>query len=175
MRAPLLPRLDERDRALFARLALADGAPVSSLRLWTAVTHLGGASSAIAAVLIPLLFGTGTVHRASVLGAWSLLVSHLVVQLVKRSIGRPRPAPAREGRSLVGVPDRFSFPSGHSCAAMAVAFSYGLATPVLAVPLTVLAVVIGMSRVRLGVHYPGDVLAGQMIAMGTALAFWTVL
>jgi undecaprenyl-diphosphatase len=172
--APLLLRLDARDRALFSRLALRSGAPVSSLRLWIAVTHLGGATSAILAVVLPLLLAEGTLHAAASLGAWSLTVSHLIVQLIKRSAGRPRPAPARQGRSLVGAPDRFSFPSGHACAAMSVAFAYGMSLPALALPLSVLAVVVGMSRVRLGVHYPGDVFAGQAIAIATVLGFWAL-
>jgi undecaprenyl-diphosphatase len=174
MNHSFLFRIDARDRALFSRLALDAAAPLSSTRLWIAVTHLGGATSAIAAVLVPLLLGQGTVHRAASLGAWSLLVSHLVVQLVKRRAVRERPEPARMGRSLVGVPDQFSFPSGHACAAMSVAFAYGMSMPAYAVPFTLLAVVVGMSRVRLGVHYPGDVIAGQGIAILTVLGFWTL-
>jgi undecaprenyl-diphosphatase len=70
--------------------------------------------------------------------------------------------------SLVREPDCFSFPSGHATASMSVALAYGLALPVLAGPLLILALLVGFSRVRLGVHYPSDVLAGQMIALGTA-------
>ncbi len=174
MRDSLLFRLDARDRALFSRLALDAAAPLSSTRLWIAVTHLGGATSAIAAVLLPLLLTQGPVHHAAALGGWSLLVSHLLVQLVKRRAVRERPEPARLGRSLVGVPDQFSFPSGHACAAMSVAFAYGMSTPSFAIPFVLLAVIVGMSRVRLGVHYPGDVLAGQAIAIVTVLGFWTL-
>jgi undecaprenyl-diphosphatase len=169
VRAPLLLRLAASDRALYLRLAMSAPAPISSLRLWTAVTHLGGATSAVAAVVIPMLFASGPLHRAAMFGAWVLAVSHIIVQGVKRTIGRPRPRAARQGRSLIGVPDRFSFPSGHAAAAMAVAFAYGLQSPAYALPLMMLAAIVGMSRVRLGVHYPGDVLAGQVIAIGTAL------
>jgi undecaprenyl-diphosphatase len=169
MRASLIFRLDARDRAWFNRLVLGDTAPAASTFLWIAVTHLGGATSAIAAVLLPLLVAHGAMREAAFNGAAALLLSHLAVQLIKRRILRERPAPARHGRSLVGVPDRFSFPSGHACAAMSVAFAYGMAYPVFALPLIVLAVVVGMSRVRLGVHYPGDVLAGQAIAVATVL------
>lgn len=170
MRASLIFRLDARDRAWFNRLVLGDTAPAVSTFLWITVTHLGGATSAITAVLLPLLVAHGALRDAAVDGATALLLSHLAVQLIKRRILRERPVPARHGRSLVGVPDRFSFPSGHACAAMSVAFAYGMAFPVFAVPLIVMAVVVGMSRVRLGVHYPGDVLAGQALAVVTVLA-----
>jgi undecaprenyl-diphosphatase len=55
---------------------------------------------------------------------------------------------------------------------MAVALPYALAFPALSVPLVVLAGVIGFSRVCLGVHYPGDVLIGQLIAAATAIGVW---
>lgn len=172
---PLLQRLHDTDRALFARFALAEDAPWAAKRFWVGFTHLGGATAVIFAVLVPLLFAEGHTHQAAVLGAWSLLVSHLLVQVVKRNAVRSRPAPAREGRTPVGAPDRFSFPSGHSCSAMAVGFAYAMSWHAYATPLLVLAVVIGMSRVRLGLHYPSDVVAGQAIAIATVLGFWLVL
>jgi undecaprenyl-diphosphatase len=52
---------------------------------------------------------------------------------------------------------------------MAVAFVYAVAFPALAAPLLMLAAAVGVSRVCLRVHYPGDVLAGQAIAILTAL------
>ena len=65
---------------------------------------------------------------------------------------------------------RFSFPSGHSASSFAIALSYAIAFPSLAVPLVGLGLLVGMSRVALGVHYPGDVLAGQTIAALMVLA-----
>jgi undecaprenyl-diphosphatase len=52
---------------------------------------------------------------------------------------------------------------------MSVAFIYASAFPSLALPLVALAVGVGMSRVFLGVHYPGDVLMGQVIAVITGV------
>ena len=72
--------------------------------------------------------------------------------------------------AVVREPDRFSFPSGHATASLAVALSYGLVFPLWAGPLLLLALLVGFSRVRLGVHYPSDVLVGQLIAIGTAIA-----
>jgi undecaprenyl-diphosphatase len=52
---------------------------------------------------------------------------------------------------------------------MSVAFVYASAYPSLALPLVALAAAVGISRVFLGVHYPGDVLIGQLIAVLTGL------
>ena len=52
---------------------------------------------------------------------------------------------------------------------MSVAAAYAFAYPHLAPALVVLAGLVGMSRVVLGVPYPGDVLMGQLIAILTAV------
>jgi undecaprenyl-diphosphatase len=52
---------------------------------------------------------------------------------------------------------------------MSVAFPYAVAFPEYAIPLLIFAAAVGFSRVRLGVHYPGDVVAGQAIAIGSGM------
>jgi undecaprenyl-diphosphatase len=132
------------------------------------VTYLGGTGTSIAAAAVPW-FQCCSLHDASRVALLTLIVSHLLVQLVKRTVVRTRPAQAGLPSALVREPDRFSFPSGHSAAAMSVAVGYGIAFPSFAVPLLALALLVGFSRVRLGVHFPGDVLAGQSLALGTAV------
>lgn len=168
MSAALLNRLEARDRALFSRCALEASASRAFRLVWTTLTHLGGVSCSIAAAAIPA-FGRGSTALAGRHALWTLVLSHVVVQLVKRTVGRPRPSRGAEAVTLVHEPDRFSFPSGHSAAAMSVAFVYALAFPHLAAPLLLLAMLVGVSRVFLGVHYPGDVLVGQAIAIATAM------
>jgi undecaprenyl-diphosphatase len=165
MRLPLISRLDARDRVLFLRWVIGEHAPVRVTRAWTLLTHLGGSRVSIIAVLLPMLFAGGELRLAAMQGAWALTVSHLVVQVIKRRVLRERPSVRAAARTHVVVPDRFSFPSGHSCAAMSVAFVYAMAFPALGSVLLLLATLVGWSRVRLGVHYPGDVLAGQAIAI----------
>lgn len=159
----LLSSLGARDRTLFLRWALPDSSRLARA-FWTILTNAGGAACTILAATVPFLVG-GAFTEIGRHAIAALVGSHLIVQLIKRTVGRPRPSRDVLTRALVAEPDRFSFPSGHAAAAMSIAFIYASAFPSLALPLVALAVGVGMSRVFLGVHYPGDVLIGQVIAV----------
>jgi undecaprenyl-diphosphatase len=167
MTAPLLVRLGERDRELMLRCVIAPTASRRSRLAWTAITHLGGTGTSVAAAAAPW-YRCCEWHEASRVALTTLVASHLVVQLMKRTVVRSRPAHSGL-HAAVREPDRFSFPSGHAAAAMSVALGYGSAFPALFVPLLALALLVGFSRVRLGVHFPGDVIAGQALASATAV------
>lgn len=168
MRSLFLARLDARDRALFLRWSAAEHASRAWRICWKTLTHLGGVTCSVGAAVVPLRQG-GEVAAAARQALATLVVSHLIVQLIKRTVGRPRPSVFADCLVLVNEPDRFSFPSGHAAAAMSVAFVYGIAFPSLAGVLIPTAVLVGASRICLGVHYPGDVLIGQLIAVLTGL------
>lgn len=167
MTAPLLSRLSAHDRALMLRCAMPPTAPRVSRAAWTAITHLGGTGPSLLAAGLPWLAG-GTPQQTSKLALATVALSHLIVQIVKRTVVRSRPAKVERFVSLVTEPDCFSFPSGHATASMSVALVYGAAFPVWAAPLMLFAFLVGFSRVRLRVHYPSDVLVGQLIAGVTA-------
>src|SRR5215471_16416348 len=164
----LFARLDARDRALFTRLSVFETASRGARVFWTAVTHLGGVISSVTVAGFPFVTRGSLMPEARQAMA-TLVVSHLIVQLVKRTVGRPRPARVLGDVALVVEPDQFSFPSGHAAAAMSVAIVYAFAFPALAGALIPIAMLVGVSRVCLGVHYPGDVLIGQVIAVLTAI------
>lgn len=159
-------RVERSERALYVRCVDHASARKWSRAFWTVLTHLGGTACSIATAAVPFAI-TGSDSARHALA--TLVISHLIVQLVKRTVNRRRPSLREATASLVPEPDKFSFPSGHSCAAMAVCFAYAIAFPALAIPLIALAVLVGASRVFLGVHYPGDVVIGQAIAIATAL------
>ena len=169
MSAPLLVRLGARDRAWLLRCAIAPTASRVARARWTLLTHLGSGVATIAAAVLPW-FACCELHDASRLALLTLAISHLAVQLVKRTAVRGRPSSEGDVAAAVREPDRFSFPSGHATASMAIALAYGSVFPAIALPLLLLALGVGFSRIRLGVHYPSDVIAGQLIALATAAA-----
>lgn len=173
MTPPLLSRLDARDRALFVRFALDARCTHTRRSFWTTITHVGGARGTIGGCLLSL-----TLPSVSLAVVWHALVllgvSHLVVQVVKRFAGRERPTVRLSYQALITVPDRFSFPSGHACAVMSLALAYSWAFPALAVPLLIVALLVGFSRVMLGVHYPGDVVVGQAISLVSAYVMFAL-
>jgi undecaprenyl-diphosphatase len=169
MTGQLFMRLGAHDRALMLRCAISPTASRASRTWWKVITHLGGTGPALLASSLPLL-ACCAVREAAELALATVVVSHVIVQIIKRTVVRGRPILVDGHLSLVRVPDRFSFPSGHSTASMSVAVVYGAAFPMWAAPLLLLALLVGFSRVRLGVHYPSDVLVGQLIAVVTASA-----
>lgn len=132
-----------------------------------AITELGSTGAvtliALATLAVGVLIGPW-LHGA--IGAATIGLASLGVQAVKALVARARPdllEPIVEARG-------FSFPSGHSALGMVAwgilgvlvmrsRLPVGVRRGIVAV-LAVIVLLIGLSRVWLGVHYPTDVLAG---------------
>lgn len=98
--------------------------------------------------------------------AW--LASGVLVQVLKRVWERPRPS--NLPGALVAADERIfskSFPSGHSCttAAMAMVLTvvFWRRSPGVVLSAWVVTLLVMLSRVYRGVHYPSDVLAGALV------------
>lgn len=160
-------RLTERDQRMVSALALRR-APKWMDRALRWITHAGDATTTIALSLLLLAFPA--TRPLGLIAALANLGSHLLVQLLKRTMVRRRPSDLLPHiHPLVAIPDHYSFPSGHACAAMAVATSIALMEPIAGIPAMLLALGVGVSRVYLRVHYPTDVLVGQILGAGAAL------
>lgn len=169
----LLCLLDEWDRSLSMRIAL--GNRTHSWRYWLARTcaHLGD-SWLWGLVTIWLLRDAvrkqaedGSVRQRRFYG-WSVSLAVQIIltltfkQLVRRK--RPRIDSFLYGRG----PDEHSFPSGHAMRMAVIAVWSTQLWPGWGWLLWPLTVLIGWSRVRLGIHYVGDVVAGWLL--GAAIA-----
>jgi len=92
-------------------------------------------------------------------------------------IGRERPPFWAASRSLeihvpFGIPTDKSFPSGHAQTAFGAAVYLSLLYPKGAPVFMLLAVLVGVSRIALGVHFPDDVVVGALVgSLGSWAAF----
>ena len=134
------------------------------------ITSLGNAGILWILITAGLLIPKKT-RKVGILCVAALLFSFLIDNvLLKNLVARTRPYEVIEGLTyLVKKPVDYSFPSGHTGTSLDTAVVLFLSFPKkYSFWFLVLAVLIGFSRLYVGVHYPTDVLAGAII--GTLIA-----
>ena len=90
-------------------------------------------------------------------------------KLLKHKLVRERPYISNGAIVLGEAPlDRYSFPSGHTLHAVCLTILYGSFEPLLLWLLVPFELLVAVSRIILGLHYPSDVVAGA--AIGASLA-----
>ena len=112
----------------------------------------------------------GTRHQAIGAAGLAVLAGIIIFKILKRSVGRRRPC-ALEPHCWANLlpPDQFSFPSGHSITAFAVAVSLGAFYPAALPVLMFCAASVAISRLLLGMHFLTDVVAGS--SLGAVLGY----
>lgn len=137
-------------------------------------TTLGNAGILWIVLSIVLVCKKST-RKAGLLSGLALIFGLLFVNLgLKPLIARPRPYVTIENLvPLLTSADPNSFPSGHTCAAFAAGMVWARTLPKgwMRKTAVVQAVLMGLSRLYVGIHYPTDVLVGAVVgSFGAFLA-----
>lgn len=164
-----LESLDRLDRGAFLAVA-GQGGPLAD-------TAFALISSSAVATVVWLLFWVSR-RRDYTVQSWIWLLVTMVAAFavadwaasaLKELLGRPRPCWALEGQfRLVGsCKGQFGLVSGHAATTWALLTVFLRSRPprILAGLAVLWAVAVPVSRIYLGVHYPGDVVAGAVVGV----------
>ncbi|MFH0928912.1 MAG: phosphatase PAP2 family protein [Candidatus Aenigmatarchaeota archaeon] len=127
-------------------------------------------------LLAIILMWTEKKKKVSMYLLIAFAIDSLSLALLKSLFYRPRPSQSLSGIKLLNFDIELgpSFPSGHTQRAFSGAVVLGTFFKKLRIPLIIIAVLVGISRIYTGAHFPLDVLAGAIngILLGmTALTF----
>jgi len=157
-------------------LYINSAASQSNPFIWANITFLG---DTLPACLMMLLF----IRKKPDL-VWSAIlatiIATVVVNILKYYITSPRP-PSVLDKELINIigPAIYShsFPSGHTVTIFTFAglLIFYFRSMVARVAIVILAILIGISRIAVGVHWPADVLGGAALGIFFAIAgFWII-
>ena len=161
------------DRAIFRAIFRFKWRPLTSLmRAFT----IAGKAGALWGVIAALAFLVTGLEPSHLLVPWvAVVVSWTVAEGAKFLFNRARPFISdTEIAPLIKTPSSSSFPSGHSATAAAGVLTLSTVYPSFAPAFLLSGLLVALSRIYLGVHYPFDVLAGLLIGTATALAVLTI-
>jgi undecaprenyl-diphosphatase len=123
---------------------------------------------------LPVLYGASGLRAAAHM-ALTGAAGVLIYKLIKTRAVRERPYITHSAIRCVSAPlDRYSFPSGHTLHAVSFTLLLTSYLPEWAAPLALLALLIALSRVVLGLHYPTDVAAGALLGCALAMSSLTL-
>jgi undecaprenyl-diphosphatase len=160
-------KIRDLDRAMFRAIFRTKWAPLTPLMRAFTVAGKAGALWGVLAFLAFLITGF---EAYNLLVPWAAVaISWFVAEGAKYLFDRARPFISdTEIAPLVKTPSSSSFPSGHSATAAAGTLTLSAVYPAFAPTLLLSGVLVALSRIYLGVHYPFDVLAGLFIGTATA-------
>jgi len=173
--AELFRRVDAMEYAWCLRLNRGCDRPMVR-DLFVTVSRLGdGIFWYVLVLSLPLIYGEAGLMpalRMAIVGFTGLAL----YKYLKSRLVRERPY-----ISLAGIVpgtqalDRYSFPSGHTLHAVGFTTLMTESFPELGWLCVPFAILVAMSRVMLGLHYPTDVLAGAVLGAGLAVLSMVVM
>ena len=124
----------------------------------------------VIALILGLLIKRDRNYRLAIIKAFiSGTFAYVINYLIGFIYFRPRPFVLNQVVKLIDKsPLEKSFPSGHATVAFAMAFSLYFYNKKLGVILLVLALIVGLGRIYVGVHYPMDILGGVLVGFLSA-------
>lgn len=161
-------KLQQLDTHLFYWLNKWSKDPIKQASVWVSKTGDGHCYLAIGLLLWAFGEITGERFFYSALMAYAIeLPTYLIL---KNLVKRHRPFDKLAAfRSHIAPSDRFSMPSGHTAAAFLFATIVMTFYPEFTHLAFAWASLVGVSRVFLGVHFPGDVVVGAALGVMSAL------
>lgn len=148
--------------------------------LMIGITSLGdGARFWIGLCIILLIFPR--TRKLGLIAGLSFLVTYLLNDhFLKELIGRPRPYTLRDVELLIPARQDFSFPSGHTSMAFAVALpiyyaKLKIGNMDVSRVILLIAGLVAFSRLYLYVHYPTDILGGLILALAVSRTVYSLL
>ena len=170
-----LSLLQQIDLALFNKVFGYGKARQALTQTALAVSKSGDGYAQLLSPLLVWLSGSIFAPTYALALAVAFSVERFSYYILKNSLKRLRPCDLTPSiHSLLTASDKFSFPSGHTSAAFCLCVMTSLMFGGVSAILFIWAAAVGLSRVIVGVHFPGDVVAGAVlgssVAWGTASA-----
>lgn len=139
------------------------------------ITYLGGFEFVLlfclVAILLCIVFKKKDAKRIALLCLLSLVIAAGIGFLLKHTFTQPRPYLLVDGvRVLVAEADPNAFPSGHTLSTFSVVgfLALKMKNKLWSALLIIWGLLVGFSRIYVGVHMPIDVLAGILVGMFSA-------
>lgn len=116
-------------------------------------------------MFIVTLKGKANERKALLLTILALPIAVIIIKIIHLFISEPRPFVSYDIVPLINHQADASFPSRHATIMAVVAFSYTYFKSKWASLFLILMLLVGLSRIYVGVHYPLDIIGGFVVGL----------